>query len=81
MSPSPPTPLTADAPPPAHGRPESGFAPVVSPDSEATLNGNQVVLEDQMMKMNESRMDYDAAVGFYQKSLGLIQLAIRKPGS
>jgi flagellar basal-body rod protein FlgB len=38
------------------------------------------VLEDQMMKMNEARMDYDAAVGFYQKSLNLIQMAIRKPG-
>lgn len=53
----------------------------VMPDSEATLDGNQVVLEDQMMKMNEARMDYDAAVGFYQKSLSLIQMAIRKPGS
>ncbi len=62
-------------------QPSGGFKPIVSPDSEATLNGNQVVLEDQMMKMNEARMDYDAAVGFYQKSLGLIQLAIRKPGS
>jgi flagellar basal-body rod protein FlgB len=59
----------------------AGFKPMVSPDSEATLNGNQVVLEDQMMKMNEARMDYDAAVGFYQKSLSLIQMAIRKPGS
>lgn len=57
------------------------WKPVTAPDSEATLNGNQVVLEDQMMKMNEARMDYDAAVGFYQKSLSLIQLAIRKPGS
>jgi flagellar basal-body rod protein FlgB len=57
------------------------WKPVVTPDSEATLDGNQVVLEDQMMKMNESRMDYDAAVGFYQKSLSMIQLAIRKPGS
>jgi flagellar basal-body rod protein FlgB len=50
------------------------------PDSETTLNGNQVVLEEQMLKMSESRSDYDAAVGFYQKSLGLLHLAIRKPG-
>ena len=53
----------------------------VMPDSEATLDGNQVVLEDQMLKMNEARMNYDAAVGFYQKSLNMIQMAIRKPGS
>ena len=51
-----------------------------TPDSETTLNGNQVVLEEQMVKMSESRSDYDAAIGFYQKSLGLLHLAIRKPG-
>lgn len=51
-----------------------------APDSETTLNGNQVVLEEQMLKMSESRSDYDAAIGFYQKSLGLLHLAIRKPG-
>lgn len=56
------------------------WKPLTSPDSEATLDGNQVVLEDQMMKMNEARMDYDAAIGFYQKSLGLIRLAARRPG-
>jgi flagellar basal-body rod protein FlgB len=52
-----------------------------TPDSETTLNGNQVVLEEQMVKMSESRSDYDAAIGFYQKSLGLLHLAIRKPGA
>jgi flagellar basal-body rod protein FlgB len=52
----------------------------IAPDSETTLNGNQVVLEEQMLKMSESRSDYDAAIGFYQKSLGLLHLAIRKPG-
>ena len=51
-----------------------------APDSETTLDGNQVVLEEQMLKMNEARADYDAAIGFYQKSLGMLQLAIKKPG-
>jgi flagellar basal-body rod protein FlgB len=54
---------------------------ISAPDSETTLNGNQVVLEEQMLKMSESRSDYEAAIGFYQKSLGLLHLAIRKPGS
>ena len=49
-------------------------------DSETTLNGNGVVLEDEMMKMTEARMDFEAAVGFYQKALGLIRLASRAPG-
>ena len=52
----------------------------VAPDSETTLNGNQVVLEEQMIKMSESRSDYDAAIGFYQKSLDLLHLALKKPG-
>ncbi len=53
----------------------------VSPDSEVRLDGNHVVLEDQMMKLTQARMDYDAAVGFYQQSLQLLKTAIKKPGS
>jgi flagellar basal-body rod protein FlgB len=49
-------------------------------DSETTLDGNAVVLEEQMMKMSDARMNYDAAIGFYQKSLGLIRMASRAPG-
>jgi flagellar basal-body rod protein FlgB len=52
----------------------------VRPDSEARLDGNQVVLEDQMIKMGEARMSYDAAIGLYQKSLNLLRLAARRPG-
>ena len=57
------------------------YASTASPDSETTLSGNQVVLEEQMIKMNESRSDYDTAVGFYQKALGMLHMAVRKPGS
>jgi flagellar basal-body rod protein FlgB len=59
----------------------SVWKPHEAPDSEARLDGNQVVLEEQMMKMTEARMDYDAAVQLYQQSLGLLKLAIRKPGA
>jgi flagellar basal-body rod protein FlgB len=51
-----------------------------SPDSEVTLDGNKVVLEDQMAKMTEARMDYEAAIGFYQKSMDMLRLAARAPG-
>ena len=54
--------------------------PVKTADSETTLDGNSVVLEEEMMKLTEARMDYDAAVGFYQKSLDILKLATRKPG-
>jgi len=49
-------------------------------DSETTLDGNSVVLEEEMLKMSQARMDYDAAIGFYQKSLNLLRLAARPPG-
>lgn len=49
-------------------------------DSETTLDGNSVVLEEQMMKMTDARMNYDAAVSFYQKSLNLLRMASRAPG-
>ena len=51
-----------------------------TPDSEVRLDGNQVVLEDQMIKMGEARMDYDTAVSLYTQSLGLLKLAARRPG-
>lgn len=56
------------------------FMEVTGRDSETTLNGNAVVLEEQMLKLSDARMNYDAAIGFYQKSLGLLKLAARAPG-
>ena len=56
------------------------WKPQEAPDSETRLDGNKVVLEEQMMKLNEARTSYDAAVSFYQKSMGLIELALRAPG-
>ncbi len=52
----------------------------VSPDSETQLSGNQVVLEEQMMKMADARLNYATALGLYQKSLSLMRLAIKAPG-
>lgn len=69
---------------PGHMTPASprnpGFRPVKTKDSETTLDGNSVVLEEEMLKMAEARMNYDAAIGFYQKSLGMLRLASRAPG-
>lgn len=50
-----------------------------SMDTETTLDGNSVVLEDEMLKLTDTRMNYDAAVGFYQKSLNLLKMAARPP--
>lgn len=50
-------------------------------DSEVRLDGNHVVLEEQMMKVNQAQGDFGTAIGLYQKSLQLLQSAIKKPGS
>ena len=65
------------SPAPAKGR----FDAVRTPDSETTLDGNSVVVEEQMLKMAESRMAYDTAISFYTKSLQMIRLAAKRPGS
>ena len=54
---------------------------VLSPDSETTLDGNSVVLEEEMMRMSQARMDYDTAVSFYQQSMAMIQQAAKRPGT
>lgn len=65
---------------PPHAAAASRFEAAEAPDSETTLDGNAVVVEEQMLKMAESRMAYDAAIGFYQKSLNMIRMAARPPG-
>ena len=64
----------------------SGSAPAPSPfasqageDSEVKLDGNAVTLEDEMIKMNDARMQFETAVNLYQKSMDMIRTATRKP--
>ncbi|MEM5582052.1 flagellar basal body rod protein FlgB [Roseibium sp. AS2] len=45
---------------------------------EVTPNGNSVNLEEQMMKITENQMDYQAATTLYTKGLGLIRKALSK---
>lgn len=58
----------------------AGAKEITAPDSETTMDGNSVVLEEQMLKMAESRQQFEAAVGFYEKSMSLVRMAIRAPG-
>lgn len=50
-----------------------------TPDSEVTMDGNAVVVEEQMLKLNQVRTDFDTAISLYQKGLSMIRLAARKP--
>ena len=43
---------------------------------EVTPSGNNVVLEEQMMKVTANQMDFQAATSIYTKSLGIIRTAL-----
>ena len=53
------------------------FRAKASPDTDVTLDGNAVVLEDQMMKVSETRGEYETMVAIYQRALGMMRTAIK----
>lgn len=53
------------------------FKKIAAPDRETAPNGNSVMLEDQMMKMGETQMDHEAAVGLYRKAIDMLRIAVR----
>lgn len=55
----------------------SALRTVAAPDGEASLTGNEVSLETQMMKLSETRMDYQLATSLYRKGLDMMRLAAR----
>jgi flagellar basal-body rod protein FlgB len=57
------------------GTPAGNFKSKIMSDSESTPNGNSVVLEDQMMKVSSTQMDYATVTQLYRKALSMIRLA------
>lgn len=53
---------------------------VVRDDSETTIDGNAVVLEEQMARAAETRSAFETGLALYQKGLDLLRLAARPPG-
>ncbi len=49
-------------------------------DSETTIDGNAVVLEEQMSRAAQTRMEFETGIALYQKGLELIRMAARAPG-
>lgn len=64
-----------------HAKAAAAALPVSSPDSETRMDGNSVVLEEEMMKMSETRSDYDTAVTVYQQAMSMLRTAAKKPGA
>lgn len=50
---------------------------VEAPDPDPSLNGNKVSIETQMMKLSETRMDYQLASTVYRKGIEMIRIAVR----
>ena len=53
---------------------------VTRDDSETTIDGNAVVLEEQMARAAETRMQFETGIALYQKGLELVRMAARAPG-
>ncbi|MGF1464348.1 MAG: flagellar basal body rod protein FlgB [Maricaulaceae bacterium] len=64
----------------AVGAPRIDFTQIQAPDSETTLNGNAVVVEEQMAKVTETRMAYQSVVQFMDSTVGLLRVATSSPG-
>lgn len=68
---------------PGHMAPGGGIAQtqvVTRDDSETTIDGNAVVLEEQMVRAAETRMQFETGIALYQKGLELVRMAARAPG-
>lgn len=65
------------------GAPEAGPRSLLeirpTPDSETTIDGNQVVVEEQMARLSETRAAYEQAATLYQKGLEFLRIAARTP--
>lgn len=47
---------------------------------EVSPSGNSVVLEEEMMKVAETQLDYQMATGLYSRSMGLLKTALGRRG-
>jgi len=45
---------------------------------EESLNGNSVVLEEEMMKLADNQMKYSMVINLYKKNMGLLKTAMGK---
>ena len=56
------------------------FRAVAAPDSQASPDGNAVVVEEQMMKVSETQMAYAEASGLYKKMFAMWRTALGSRG-
>lgn len=59
---------------------DSDMRPVADGDGEADPVGNDVVLEDQLMKIGETAAEYELMTTLYRKHLNMIRIALGRGG-
>lgn len=55
------------------------FEATDAPDVEANPNGNAVSLEQEMIKVSDTQMQFQAAANLYGKAMSLMKTAIGQP--
>lgn len=48
--------------------------------TESSINGNTVVLEEQMLKMAETQIEYSTMINLYRRHMGLVKTALGNRG-
>ena len=56
------------------------FKTLEDQDSEVSLSGNSVDVEDQMMKVAQTTMDHQFTINLYRKHIAMIKAALGRPG-
>lgn len=49
---------------------------IAAPDSQSSPDGNAVVVEEQMLKVSDTNLDYAQAAGLYKKMNGMWRMAL-----
>jgi flagellar basal-body rod protein FlgB len=61
-------------------QPDGGSIVADRDTGETKPDGNNVVLEEQMLKMGQVQSDYATMTGIYRKQMGLLKSAIGRGG-
>jgi flagellar basal-body rod protein FlgB len=60
---------------------QGAFEQVTDRASERSPNGNDVSIEDQMMKISDTNNDYALTTSLYKKQIGLLQMVLGRGSS
>ncbi len=63
----------------ARGASGMSYRSIAAPDSTSSPDGNAVVVEQQMMKVSETQMQYAEASGLYKKMTAMWRTALQAP--